>query len=157
MSDKELRELDVWIAVNVYGWSWFERPNEERGKFITRKALFPPSTDNACEDGWYRANFYPSFTPAKSDTPRFSDWDMACGFRVRGQTISVGLPRFTTNPADAMAVLKKCYDVLTICSCKTPNGFKFWLPDGFSKAVEAETLELAICEFAKALFSKEGK
>jgi len=65
-------------------------------------------------------------------------------------------PEYTTDPAAAMEVLEKCYEKtnLSICTCKSPDGYKFWLPNGFSIALNATTLELAICLFAKKLFSK---
>lgn len=63
-------------------------------------------------------------------------------------------PKYTTDPAAALGLLKLCYNELSICSCSTPTGYKFWLPNGFDSAVEAETLPLAIALFAQKLFTK---
>jgi len=112
MTTQEMRELDAWIAENVFGWQEF-REEEYPYRMLWREG----------EEGspvWDEPDYY------------------------------------TTDPAAAMEVLKKCADNL-------------WLSVGFSKQrktflcggilsgenyAEAETLELAICQFAKKLFTK---
>jgi len=104
MSDKELRELDAWIADEVF----------------KRWMLNPEGLGDA--------------------------------------------PKYTTDPAVALGVLKKCAeklcddkafsDALMIQPNEAGNG---WFVGPFSddtKCVESPTLELAICLFAKKLFTK---
>jgi hypothetical protein len=98
MTQKELRELDAWVAENVIGW-------------------------------------------------HLTDIDMT----------SEDYPRYTTDHAAAMEVLKKC---------AFGNRITCWYSDGtwnvdnlrgyasYEHEAQAETLELAICIFAKKLFSK---
>lgn len=67
----------------------------------------------------------------------------------------------TTSPADAMAVLEKCADILprkSICICKMADGYEVYNGGSYYiKTVQkAETLPLAIVLFAKALFEKEA-
>jgi len=109
MTTQEMRELDAWIAVNL-----FNAENDQNWQeFLIGNS-----------PAWNKDGSDNCFSP-------------------------------TTDPAAAMEVLKKCYDQpLSICTCKSPDGYKFWLPNGFSIALNAPTLELAICQFAKKLFTK---
>lgn len=98
MSDKELRELDCYIAENVMGWS------------------------NAEQD--------PNF---KQDEPHY-----------------------TTDPDAAMQVLEKCLEREGIMPQITTAGKRFvWAnPKVHEPYHDAETFPVAICEYAKHLFSK---
>ncbi len=76
------------------------------------------------------------------------------------------IPIYTTDPAAALEVLKKCYEKIwsdnpIITKCQHfkieiwNNGL--WVVQQSEKietSIESETLELAICLFAKKLFSK---
>ena len=71
-------------------------------------------------------------------------------------------PRFTTDPAAAMAVLKKCaekcqHDVAIVSPVPKmwKVGYVSWDDETILGKEEAETLELAICLFAKALFEQK--
>lgn len=129
LSEKQLRELDVWIAEHVMGFKSTKTPDDafdsnERLSFSgSASRRFMVSTTyqyNGKGKWWHQWHYYEP----------------------------------TTDPAAALEVLKKCYQTLSICSCKTPNGFKFWFPSEYNSAIESEALELAICLFAKKLFSK---
>jgi len=63
------------------------------------------------------------------------------------------IPHYTTDPAAAMEVLKKCSEETYIT---TRRHKRCWSMSGSNgMTIEAETLELAICLFAKKLFSKQ--
>ena len=64
---------------------------------------------------------------------------------------------YTTDPAAAFEVLKKCAEKTSfpICFRKSPYGYKFWLPNGFAISLNAPTAELAACLFAKKLFTSD--
>lgn len=129
MKPKELRELDAWIAENVMG-----------KKAISRDGQRPTK---GTEDDYF-----------------VREWIH----------ISGSLPRYTTDPASAMLVLEKCaekrtaegYDVYrpdaTLCvSAPHPDWENKWviMSDASGTSVaEAGTFPLAICLFAKQLFSK---
>lgn len=108
MTDKESRGLDVWIAVNVFGW-----------------------TDDIKGSGHYYM-----LDGAKSKTMDYHFWQP------------------TSDRAQAMEVLEKCGDETVPTLAKMSSG-KWHIFSKFKKiSVTAETLPLAICIFAKKLFSK---
>jgi len=102
--------------------------------------------------GWYRADGKPSHW--------FPD-----GYKNEWHNPKGGmdtLPCFTTDPAAAMTVLEKCNDKLKELG-HFPGAIDLWKPFELWKIqshansdihAEAETLPLAICLFAKQLFSK---
>ncbi len=131
-----MRELDVWIALNVMGW-----------KRMTFNDYL-----KTCGFNERLTNYYHNL-----DGSIAADFDWACDC---GQTNTSWRP--TDNPAHAMEVLKKCCE--RGCGKFSTVIWKFqgeWnidaqcvdVKDEFN-AVEAETLELAICQFAKKLFTK---
>lgn len=115
-TEKELRELDAWIAEHVMGY-----------KVRIRK---PDST-------------YPAL--------RY--WNKGDGFEILQAQFSP-----TTNPADAFEVLKKCYErAESFESGKDDSQGWYFFVDAPIKAINAsshESLELAVCLFARKLFSK---
>lgn len=97
MSELNGRELDAEVAVNLFGWEWLERDNEEDEGTVPRKAIFPP-----LDCGWVRFNFHaPHWRPALATTDVFGDWDRCCGTEDRKR---IGLPRFSTDISAAMEV-----------------------------------------------------
>lgn len=134
MNEAELRELDAWIAENLFGWAWFERVNREGIDIVFRKALFPPD-----DEKHIRWNLI-GFAPAKEETQRFSDWDK-CG-SARGENgfskEPRGVPYYTTDPAAAMEVLHECWK-------KDRNATAEFIRNN-------EPTPLSIAKFAKALF-----
>lgn len=64
----------------------------------------------------------------------------------------------TVNPADAMAMLEWIIQVTkkSVCQCVCSEGFEVYHggSDYIKTTVRAKTLPLAICKFAKQLFSK---
>jgi hypothetical protein len=124
MTDTEKRELDAWIAVNIMKWQ------------------------------------------------EVKPWDINPGhgqFVIRHGVPVAPPPIFkfepTTDPAAAMEVLKKCAaklypsDEVQIYGNDEDGGYVIFSPEtkdaeGFVLESDAKTLELAICLFAKKLFSK---
>lgn len=111
MSDKEMRELDAWIAAHVMGWVNGKCRNDDEfhisstgsGNVFANNCLFQPTVD----------------------------------------------------PAAAMLVLKKCMTQTAITLGTEKDDVKSCgdKADLWGRE-EASTLELAICLFAKRLFSK---
>ncbi len=116
MKEAELRELDVWIAVNVFGWLY--------GIGKSGKQCFWP--------------------PDCNTEKKRNKW-----------IYGISVPSFTTDTAAAMQVLEKCITGHT--SIAINHGTTgWWVADCDKKKFWAtgETLSLAICQFAKNLFSK---
>lgn len=86
--------------------------------------------------------------PPQSITDGFGKYDADPMF----QTNVTGVPNYTTEPAAAMEVLKKCMDMAVVTLFeKAKGGYEVrWQ----QMSASAETLELAICLFAKKLFTK---
>ena len=136
MTDTELRELDAWIAERVMGWKTV--------KFINQ-------LDNVGH-GKPVAQFY------------HHPMEGIC-ISVPGQMNRIKSFLPTTDPAAAMQVLEKCCaklekDGMSVGICKSADGWDVsdvffgvgYLSD--TQGDVAETLPLAICQFAKKLFSK---
>lgn len=84
------------------------------------------------------------------------DWQMVPPFPFGDGSKVECCPRFTTNPADAMAVLKRCAEkVGDFAVCVSFDG-STWTVTHSDKydapRAEAPTLETAICKFALKLF-----
>lgn len=140
MSDTELRELDAWIAEHVMGW--------------TVKSRTSPHSGSSREHFW--------FEPGNDIEPKYRGltYTMSPSGNVGGERCAPEIAHYTTDPAAAMWVLEKCCD-------DAPNAveiiheFNPWevrtrksnKPGDFLE-VHAETLPLAICLFARKLFSK---
>ncbi len=156
MTPEQRRELDAWIAQYLWGWEWWQRANEEAGKTVIRRAIYPP-----LNSGWIRFNFSESVFTRCNDmsVPRFSDWDKVCAEEDwRKENRRIGLPRFTTSPADAFAVQIKCAEKAGALRIhKIDDGA--WIVHALCPSYNGlfrvgETLEIALCEFAKALYGK---
>lgn len=120
VTEKELRELDAWIAEHVMGLKLCHR---------IPAILQPDEYVLSIPSKIVRAKF------SSNETKNFEP---------------------TTNPADAMAVLMKCAEKTESSNCIHVGLLeKEWIVGHtFSNiGVEAQTLELAICLFAKKLFS----
>jgi hypothetical protein len=138
LTDKELRELDAWIAENVFGLpvNW-EDGRRENGPVYLWFIAGKNGESNQCE-------------------------------RVKN---------YTTDPAAAMEVLKKCIGALPLDNESDPEDmstfslglrrgyggkggfairrFSMWMETYSAEEIgEGETLELAIAKFARSLFSK---
>jgi len=127
MTPTELRELDAWIAEHLFG--------------LKANIRLLGSTETAI-----------GFTT----NPYFLEG----GHEIEAIKQYCAAPNYTTDPAAAMMVLERCYEKspqLSFCTCKSPYGYKFWLPNNYSIALNAETIPLAICQFAKNLFEKGTK
>lgn len=118
MNDKDLRELDAWVGVNIFGMKPIHRDG--------------PKPTKGTEDDY---------------------------FIVEWVNISGSLPHYSTDPAAAMQVLEKCHE---ICCVETGiyENISGSIRGNFARSVyrditiEAKTLPIAICLFAKKLFSK---
>lgn len=123
MNDRELRELDAWVAEHVMGWTDLE--------------LYQP----------------PSEFMEEQQPPFFRGMNKMC-------LLWQSIPNCSTDPAAAMQVLEKCTkncskDCKTISVRENGEGYMVFARDSYYREVaEAETLPLAICLFAKQLFSK---
>lgn len=126
MTDTELRELDAWIAENVMGYAWLQ----PIGGRYTRFYLVSPNNHK---------DLKPEFVFHRKS---YRDEDIE------------NAPRYTTDPAAAMEVLKKCSEKYSIKIGFDVNGkwFVSHYDAKFEGVIRAETLELAICLFAKKLF-----
>ncbi len=126
MNEKELHELDAWIDGHIFG--------VKKCHHIHTKRL-------------------------KNSFLKVQCLDCHGAFRDEGGTVNNGLRRYTTDPAAAMMVLKKCLarfdnesdDAIMIALV---NGKPIVCSNEIQQGREAETLPLAICLFAKQLFSK---
>lgn len=130
-TEKELRELDAWIAEHVMGYRWFAYEGGKSNRFCD---LQIPSDWQARHGG------------------------IQCESSLEGYERDIGgVPKYTTNPADAMAVLEKCCAETMQEDCvyigKTESE---WIVGHTTRNFEevADTLPMAICLFAKQLFSK---
>jgi len=75
--------------------------------------------------------------------PRFADSFNAC-------------PNYSTSPAAAMEVLKKIHEKACVTTWSNSH-FHFCQLGTGEDLVKAQTLELAICRFARRLFGQEDK
>lgn len=141
MSETELRELDAWIDRELFAG----------GKFVGLKKCGFWYRDGAC-----------GYTSAACDAGRFTPEEAKKREYLRGEepvTIhELPIPHYTTSPADAMRVLERCVDESPYGSVTIYKAGDEWLiecKDGevFESAQE-NTLPLAICLFARKLFSK---
>lgn len=142
MNEKELRELDAWIAEHVMGW---KRIGRSSGKY---RACFRTQSGGEFYTGRER---------------------MPIAYECDHPENEMFAP--SKDPAAAMQVLEKCAEKMTngIVAIASPMGNQSvastipkttqgWVvgmigrPSNFD--VEAETLTLAICRFAKKLFTQ---
>jgi hypothetical protein len=156
MNEKEMRELDAWIAENVLGYRRTDNPDDY-------------TTDNTTLF-WHRneANYRESVLIGKAYT--HSGLTKQYGKEMFSHSWTHYCP--TTDSAAALEVLKKCAEKMpnAIVGIGSPMGkadvistlpktAQGWVVGaiGFrTNAFDAEapTLELAICLFAKKLFEK---
>lgn len=136
--ETELRELDAWIAEHVMGW---------KPTFAVRKG---DHYYRAGERG-YTSSLYESGCYLKEE---------AEALLVRGEDMSLvphERPNYTTNPADAMAVLEKCAEKVSLGIEISRDDSGEWFVENIgsdsTEAVMADTLPLAIAKFARQLFS----
>ena len=119
--EKELRDLDLWIAEHVMAYT--------RGH-----------PGGCAKEYWQPPPYKFGVIPVEK------------------------VPKFTTNPADAMAVLEKCAEKCTVTIECAKNASGDWqamvsrLNQEGRKTVEdfckvADTLPLAICLFSKKIFA----
>lgn len=139
MNITELRELDAWIAEHVLGWKWYKYLPEDNHAYSGCRTL---------------AN------------SRHKYLVKASGGEPLAPDAFYNTPKPTTNPADAMLVLEKCVKHLSGSDGGGPALALAWLGDaqeayqltetdtGHGAEAVSASLPLAICQFAKALFSK---
>lgn len=129
MTTQELRELDEWIAEHVmeYRW-WFD-------VLALECMLCRP------DETWPERKGFKLHDGKPFGAKDFSD---------------LSLFKPTTDPAAAMMVLEKCISGAgrSAFLTKTSDGWIVGFATGKSLSAFAETLPLAICLFAKQLFSK---
>jgi hypothetical protein len=114
---ENLRELDAWIAVNVFG----------------KKAISihdKPPTKGTEDDYFIKEYLF----------------------------ISHSCPHYSTEGHHALLVLKKCAEIRQ-ATIAGPTKYDKWFVWSFNDDAnlvrgEGETLEIAICDYAKLLYSK---
>jgi len=137
MTATEMRELDAWIDEHVMGLVQ-EYAVMKGGRFYRPRSC--GYTDCLTEAGRY----------SKADAER----EIVGGGPMK--LIPFPIPHYTTDPAAAMIVLEKCAEKclnLEIDFRKGTWAVGLWRIATPLEAT-AETLPLAICLFAKKLFSK---
>lgn len=67
------------------------------------------------------------------------------------------VPHYTTDPAAAFMVYSKCVEVTTVVAHEYNGEWTVFCMVHPKRTGKAETLELAVCLFAKSLFKKESK
>jgi len=153
------REFDALVAELVMGWEWLQRPNEEAGSVVIRKALFGP-------EPWVRFNFNPEqWVPAQESAPRFYDWDECCGLRENdGHINTFRLPPYSTDIAAAWTVVEKLIERTPEEDIHIEHLHGEWAVDcfysvhfgGWDECVLAETAPLAICRAALIATNSKG-
>lgn len=126
MTELETRQLDTWIAEYIFGRKWY----------------------------LFEGHIYQLEVPA--------EWQARHGGKLvdrpqgDGEQDISGVPKYSTEKSAAFEVLEKCI-TLTAIRLGTENVGEFScgdLHDVCCAACIAPTLELAICLFAKKLFTK---
>lgn len=125
MNATDCRQLDAWIAEHVLGWKWFKYLPEDNHAYAGCRTL---------ADRKHRF-----LVKAKGDEPLAED-------------AFYNIPKSTTDPAAAMLVLEKC------CQ-RWPAAIRVCYSEGWSQPwsfgrEKADTLPLAICQFARKAFAK---
>jgi hypothetical protein len=126
-TETQLRELDAWIAEHVFGWHKIQTGQNH-------------SLCSVCGNGFgaRHNHYYPDFHGSMSGS----------------------VPFYSTDPAAAMQVLKRCVEFAkrnlghSVILTDTMNGYCVGLTIPSFKFITADTWELAIALFAKALFRK---
>ena len=138
MTSNELCELDAWIETNIFD-------GQKYG--VKKRGL------------WYRPDAH-GYTDRQSEAWRLSLEEAKKheykrgGYDEQVVIMPIDTPRYTTDPADAMEVLKKCSTLTPYAISNNITGFMVSDLDKKSRYGIGETLELAICLFAKKLFTK---
>lgn len=142
-TDAELRELDAWLHLNVCDGAAFVG---------LRKRGY-----------WYRENAH-GYTDRQSEAGKYTREQAKAHEYLRGdEPVTIhefDIPHYTTNPADAFEVLKRCAEKCEQMPRIDPiAGRWIWrnLDPHKLEWSEAETLELAISEYARQLFTKENR
>lgn len=153
MTTNELRELDAWIAEHV-----MELPP---AFVVIKRGLYYRPDDKGYTIKMSEAGRYTLEQAKERECPydepvTYKPWECE---------------HYTTDPAAAMEVLKKCGDFIKGKDHPRGSGnyyIRLYRPSMFNEWCvcrgnedqsntpygQAETLELAICQFAKKLFSK---
>lgn len=133
MSAEEMESLNAYLAERVLGWTWFKYTPKDSHDYQGCRTL---------ADRPHRF-----LVKAKGDEPLAPD-------------AFYNIPRPTTDPAAAMTVLEKCAEGESVSLSRAFHSNEqadlYTVRNGCLGDVyaTAETLPLAICLFAKKIFSK---
>lgn len=133
MNEKELIALDLWVDINVF--------NQFNMVGLRKRGL------------WYRPNAK-GYTHQSAEAWRLTRAEAKPYEYLHDEPVTIcelPIPRYTTDPAAAMEVLKKCAEKIY------PNHFPIRVFAGgwqISLFEPSETPELAICLFARKLFTE---
>lgn len=122
-TEKELRELDAWIAEHVMGFEWRAFNHRDKISYLT-------SPTDLKRDELRRSLWLPDPDYAR---------DISSAFR------------YSTDPAAAIEVLKRCAEKVAPVSIRIYHNPAGWHV-GIAEFEIAPTLEESICRFAKELF-----
>lgn len=136
MTPQEIRELDAWIAENVF--------NLGATVGLVKRGYF------------YRPNAQ-GYTALASEAGRFTLEEAKKHEWVKGEEDDVTIvrwdaPRYSSDPAAAMEVLKRCLAVLEGYQVQIGGTYEHYeVSSGnqLTESVVAGTIELAICRFSK--------
>ena len=108
-------------------------------------------------DAWIFQHVFGYIPWREEEYPHRNGW--AKGDEYGEKVLDYDKPEFTTSPADALAVLRECYPQVGGSSIQTAfiGQYLVWHGDNFDQRVKADTIELAICLFARQLFEKGEK
>lgn len=125
MNENEMLQLNAWIAEHVLGWKWYRYLPEDNHAYSGCRTLA-----NRQHKHLVKAN----------------------GGEPLAEDAFYNIPKPTTDPAAAFAVLEKCCQrwnrSIPVCYSKGwPQPWSF-------DREKADTLPLAICLFAKQCYSK---
>ena len=142
MTDKDMTDLDVWIAINLFGYRWTDNPDDSTVDDV--KQVWITERGKKC---------------VVSRTWQYNE-EICRGNRRFNHQWENFQP--TRGAKDAFEVLRKCNELINQHKCRhdiriNTIGGDPWVKYESIVDVTGEcdkTLEMAICKFAKKMFEK---
>jgi hypothetical protein len=145
MTDEEMTALDVWIAINLFGYRWTDHPDDSTIDDVKQVWITEKSKKCIVSHTWqYDIKHFPN-------DRRFNhSWN---DFQP------------TRLSRDAFDVLRKCNELITkqkrrndiVISMVSGNPMVSYPSETGNIGVIDETLEMAICVFARIMFEVKPK
>jgi hypothetical protein len=138
-----MTDLDVWIAINLFGYRWTDHPDDSTVDDVNQVWITEKSKKCVVSHTW---QYGVETNPTKRFNHQWNDFQP------------------TSNPADAFEVLRKCNELITkqklrndiVISMVTGNPMVSYPSETGNIGVIDETLEMAICVFAKKMFENKS-